>query len=60
MKNILGGKGVNLVEMMNIGLFVFFGFIILIDVCNDYMVNNKNFFEVIFEEVKIYLVELEK
>lgn len=30
---IFGGKGVNLVEMIGIGFFVFFGFMIIIEVC---------------------------
>lgn len=60
MKFLLGGKGVNLVEMIKIGLFVFFGFIIIIEVCNDYYVNNESIRVEIIKEIEEYLVILEK
>ena len=41
MKNLLGGKGANLAEMVNIGLPVPAGFTITTDVCT-YFYNNKN------------------
>lgn len=33
MCNLLGGKGVNFVEMSSFGFFVLLGFIIIIEVC---------------------------
>lgn len=43
MKNLLGGKGANLAEMVNIGLPVPAGFTLSTDVCTAYYENDKNF-----------------
>src|SRR3989475_151860 len=43
MKNLLGGKGANLAEMMNIGLPVPAGFTITTEVCNYYYANNNSY-----------------
>ena len=43
MKNLLGGKGANLAEMVNIGLPVPAGFTITTEVCTHYYQNKKNF-----------------
>jgi len=43
MKNLLGGKGANLAEMVNIGLPVPAGFTITTEVCTAYYANNKNY-----------------
>jgi pyruvate,orthophosphate dikinase len=43
MKNLLGGKGANLAEMVNIGLPVPAGFTLSTDVCTAYYENNKNY-----------------
>ena len=40
MKNILGGKGANLAEMINLGLPVPRGFTVSTDACNLYYENN--------------------
>lgn len=43
MRNLLGGKGANLAEMVNIGLPVPAGFTITTEVCTTYYKNNKNY-----------------
>jgi pyruvate,orthophosphate dikinase len=43
MKNLLGGKGANLAEMVNIGLPVPAGFTITTEVCTSYYKNNKKY-----------------
>ncbi|MCX6258368.1 MAG: pyruvate, phosphate dikinase [Bacteroidia bacterium] len=43
MKNLLGGKGANLAEMVNIGLPVPAGFTITTEVCTAYYDNNKKY-----------------
>ncbi len=43
MKNLLGGKGANLAEMVNIGLPVPAGFTITTEVCTFYQQNKKNY-----------------
>ena len=41
MKNILGGKGANLAEMISIGLPVPMGFTVTTEACNKYYINNE-------------------
>lgn len=41
MKNILGGKGANLAEMISIGLPVPIGFTVTTEACNKYYINNE-------------------
>ena len=43
MKNLLGGKGANLAEMVNIGLPVPAGFTITTEVCNAYYTHGKKY-----------------
>jgi pyruvate,orthophosphate dikinase len=43
MKNLLGGKGANLAEMVNIGLPVPAGFTITTEVCNHYYANSHKY-----------------
>ncbi len=43
MKNLLGGKGANLAEMVNIGLPVPAGFTITTEVCTAYYENNRQY-----------------
>ncbi len=43
MKELLGGKGANLAEMVNIGLPVPAGFTITTETCTYYYANNKQF-----------------
>src|SRR5438132_9798217 len=43
MKNLLGGKGANLAEMVNIGLPVPAGFTLTTEVCNYYDANSHKF-----------------
>lgn len=43
MKNLLGGKGANLAEMINIGLPVPAGFTITTEVCTAYYDNDRNY-----------------
>lgn len=43
MKELLGGKGANLAEMVNLGLPVPAGFTITTEVCNHYYKNNKKY-----------------
>ena len=43
MKNLLGGKGANLAEMVNIGLPVPAGFTITTEVCTSYYDHDKNY-----------------
>ena len=57
MKNLLGGKGANLAEMINIGLPVPSGFTITTEACNKFYKDNKiisNMLEKeIFEHIKM-------
>ncbi len=41
MKDLLGGKGANLVEMTNLGLPIPEGFIVSTEACTDYYVNRQ-------------------
>ncbi len=59
MKNLLGGKGANLAEMSKLGLPVPLGFTIITDVCNEYYDNNRNFPEILKDQVSSALSEIE-
>ena len=52
MKNLLGGKGANLAEMVNIGLPVPAGFTITTEVCTAYYENDKNYPAELKEQVQ--------
>jgi len=60
MKALLGGKGANLAEMVNIGLPVPAGFTITTEVCTAYYKNNKKYPKELEKQVKEALVKVEK
>ncbi len=60
MKNLLGGKGANLAEMVNIGLPVPAGFTITTEVCTAYYKNNKKYPKELAKQVKNALAKVEK
>ena len=60
MKNLLGGKGANLAEMVNMGLPVPGGFTITTELCTYYYDNNKTYPEVLYTQVENALTKLEK
>jgi len=60
MKNLLGGKGANLAEMVNIGLPVPAGFTITTDVCTAYYKNKKKYPKELEDEVNEALKKTEK
>jgi pyruvate, orthophosphate dikinase len=60
MKELLGGKGANLAEMVNIGLPVPAGFTITTEVCTAYYKNNKKYPAEVEGQVKIALAKTEK
>ncbi|KUG27063.1 pyruvate,phosphate dikinase [hydrocarbon metagenome] len=60
MKNLLGGKGANLAEMVNIGLPVPAGFTITTEVCTYYYDNKKKYPKELKNQVLKSLVKVEK
>ncbi|MFA6327810.1 MAG: PEP/pyruvate-binding domain-containing protein, partial [Bacilli bacterium] len=60
MKNLLGGKGANLAEMISIGLPVPNGFTITTETCNNYYENNQEFSSETIAEIWSQLENLEK
>ncbi len=60
MKALLGGKGANLAEMVNIGLPVPAGFTITTEVCTAYYKNNKKYPKELAKQVKDALAKVEK
>ncbi|MDD3877940.1 MAG: pyruvate, phosphate dikinase [Bacteroidales bacterium] len=60
MKNLLGGKGANLAEMVNLKLPVPAGFTITTDVCTYYYENNKTYPKSLLKEVESALKMVEK
>ena len=60
MRNLLGGKGANLAEMVNIGLPVPAGFTITTEVCTAYYKNNKNYPKELKKQVDDALKRTEK
>jgi pyruvate,orthophosphate dikinase len=60
MKNLLGGKGANLAEMVNIGLPVPAGFTLSTEVCTAYYENNKNYPQELKKQVEDCLKRTEK
>jgi len=60
MKNLLGGKGANLAEMISIGLPVPNGFTITTESCNNYYENNQEFSSETIAEIWSQLENLEK
>jgi pyruvate,orthophosphate dikinase len=59
MKALLGGKGANLAEMVNIGLPVPAGFTITTEVCTYYYDNKKTYPKSLTAEVKAALKKTE-
>ncbi|MFA7229000.1 MAG: PEP/pyruvate-binding domain-containing protein, partial [Melioribacteraceae bacterium] len=60
MKELLGGKGANLAEMVNIGLPVPAGFTITTEVCTAYYKNNRKYPKELEKQVKEALSKTEK
>ena len=60
MKELLGGKGANLAEMVNIGLPVPAGFTISTEVCTAYYKNNKKYPKELASQVNAALAKVEK
>jgi len=60
MKNLLGGKGANLAEMVNIGLPVPAGFTITTDVCTYYYANKRSYPAELDAQVRKSLAKVEK
>ncbi len=60
MKELLGGKGANLAEMVNIGLPVPAGFTITTEVCTYYYENKNTYPKSLYKEVKKALEKVEK
>lgn len=60
MKELLGGKGANLAEMVNIGLPVPAGFTLSTEVCDYYYKNNKKYPASLEKDVEDNLKKLEK
>jgi pyruvate,orthophosphate dikinase len=60
MKSLLGGKGANLAEMVNIGLPVPAGFTITTEVCTAYYKNHKKYPKELEKQVKEALAKIEK
>lgn len=60
MKNLLGGKGANLAEMVNIGLPVPAGFTITTEVCTYYYDNKKKYPKELKDQVLNSLAKIEK
>ncbi len=59
MRDLLGGKGANLAEMVSIGLPVPRGFTVTTEACNQYYADNKLISEVIKNEIFTMLADLE-
>lgn len=60
LKELLGGKGANLAEMMNLGMPVPYGFTVTTEACNQYYVDNERINEGIRKEIFDYLMKLEE
>ena len=59
MKSLLGGKGANLAEMINIGLPVPPGFTITTEACTRFYEENQDLWKELLDEVHLHLKELE-
>ena len=59
MKDLLGGKGANLCEMVNIGLPVPKGFVVSTDACQDYYRNDMSINDEVVLQINEKLRELE-
>lgn len=57
---LLGGKGANLAEMMNLGMPVPYGFTVTTEACNQYYADKETINESIRKEIFDYLMKLEE
>ncbi|MCE5312968.1 MAG: pyruvate, phosphate dikinase [Nitrospiraceae bacterium] len=60
MKNLLGGKGANLAEMVNLGIPVPPGFTITTEVCTRYYENNKKYPKELKTQIDAAMTRVEK
>lgn len=60
MRALLGGKGANLSEMMNLGMPVPYGFTVTTEACNQYYEDGEKINDDIRKEVFEYLMQLEE
>jgi len=60
LKDLLGGKGANLSEMVRMGIPVPPGFTITTEVCNDFYSNGKNFPEGLKQQMEEAISSIEK
>lgn len=60
MKNLLGGKGANLCEMVNMGLPVPAGFTITTELCTYFYANGKTYPKSLYNEVEEAIKKIEK
>lgn len=60
MRELLGGKGANLAEMMNLGMPVPYGFTVTTEACNQYYADKETINESIRKEIFDYLMKLEE
>ena len=60
MRDLLGGKGANLAEMMNLGMPVPFGFTVTTEACNDYYAKDRQISDEIMEQIDVALHKLEE
>lgn len=60
MNNLLGGKGANIAEMVNLGLPVPPGFTLTTELCNEYNNNNRSYPDSLEQEVADNLSRLEE
>ena len=60
MRNLLGGKGANLAEMVNLGIPVPAGFTITTEVCIDYYKNNRQWPEGLEEQIRENMAKVEE
>ena len=60
MRELLGGKGANLAEMMNLGMPVPYGFTVTTEACNQYYADKETINESIRNEIFDYLMKLEE
>jgi pyruvate,orthophosphate dikinase len=60
MKNLLGGKGANIAEMVNLGMPVPPGFTITTEACNEFYARKKKYPPGVMKEVEASLARVEK
>ncbi|NBK97051.1 MAG: pyruvate, phosphate dikinase [Erysipelotrichia bacterium] len=60
MRELLGGKGANLAEMMNLGMPVPFGFSVTTEACNQYYEDKETISASIIDEIMVHLKDLER